>query len=319
MRCTGYTTKNEPCQNKVREAGGKCHIHEGGLTLLTYDLDRIQENEPFELRQGGRTYYISIDVNFRDLISEVKNLTDENKKLNIQMAELNVQYQTVIDDYDELERHIKKTMDSLTHKVKYSISYDRIIRDVKAETGLNLDVTNQTTQEIQRYKINTHENIVGLYREIADRGETIKKLNSELEKIKRRPAKSKPNDNYKIIKRENDDLRESVRTLKERVAAHSAISKICYSYELFDAFINETVEKITNYKRDYGAGIYNKITDFMRIRNINKICLDNLSISSAEFYEIFNNLRDTRNETCHPRLKKRDSKNITSAVNHYLT
>lgn len=151
----------------------------------------------------------------------------------------------------------------------------------------------------------------------------IKNYKLEIESLKNRPKsttffKKQPNDKYQIIKKENESLKEAVDTLKKRIQVHSELSKISYKYEILDTFINKTVEENTGRIRDYGAGIYNKITDFMRIRNISKICIDTLGITSEEFYKQFISLRNTRNETCHPRLKNRDLKNISKVIVQYI-
>lgn len=316
MNCSGYTYQNLPCKNKAK-MDGRCWVHARGVTLDTVDLDRITSSEPFEMRQGDRTYYVSIDKDIGDLRAEVKKLKDRNKELDDRVKQLTRKKDALLEYSNKLNTdllgYIGK-IEVLVERAKYSVSFNAIMK-VKCGGSLNMTVVDDKTGKSHMYIIARSEDIANLHQEI----DHLKKTIAKKQPISRKPVvRNKPTDNYKEVKKENDKLNKAVESLKERVATHSAISKVCYTYEAFDEYINDTVERITGYTRDYPAGIYNKISDFMRIKSINKICYKELGISSAEFYKQFTELRDERNRTCHPPLKKRDKKKIGSFIVDYL-
>ena len=309
MNCSGYTYKNLPCKNKA-QIGGRCWLHEGGVTLDTMDLERIEENRPFEMRQGDRTFYISINQSMGDLHSEVRRLKDRNEILYERLERLTEQRVKLLDYSGKLEAELlgyNQKIEIIKEKIKFSIPFSNILK-IKPGACLNMHVSDDTSGENYIYNISRSSDIEALHNE-------IKRLKFENKKLN---VKGKPNNNYKEIKKENDKLKEAVESLKERVAAHSAISKVCYTYEAFDKYINDTVERITGYTRDYPAGIYNKITDFMRIKNISRICYSDLGITASDFYKQFIDLRNDRNRTCHPQLKKRDKKRVADFIVDYL-
>ena len=233
-----------------------------------------------------------------------------------------------IEEYKEEMANLTKGLtvaaeitEDLSEKLKFSISHDAIS---KVKEGEHMEIEVATASgKLRHFVLMTRSYIGGLITKENDNKINIAALHREITRLKKVIAKKpvirdRPTDNHKEIKKENEKLNKAVGSLKERVAVHSAISKVCYTYEAFDKYINDTVERITGHIRDYPAGIYNKITDFMRIKNISKICYSDLGITASDFYKQFIDLRNDRNRTCHPELKKRDKKRITDFIVDYL-
>lgn len=206
----------------------------------------------------------------------------------------------------------------LKREIRNSVSLSKF-RDLNDNKGLKTEFMYLG----RNYKFITYrkEYIDSLNRGKLNDGEYIKDLELKIESLKKKKTfnKKKPkNDNYKVIKKENESLKEAVDTLKKRIKIHSELSEISYKYEIIDSFINKTVEDSTGRIRDYNTGVYNKINDFMKIQDINKICRDSLNLSANEFLEKFKEIRAKRNTICHPVVKSKDNKNILEATKYYM-
>jgi hypothetical protein len=340
--CEELTTAGVQCKNK--SPVGICPVHLKKLRVayvtnkaIISDLkDEVADlkkecSKEYEDKRGWEESWCEASNWCTEYKAEIKKLKREYLELGRELREeINAHKFTNSDHFKLVNEHMrlshlfdKLKADSVPHGLILTVSNNEALEvKIDDDSGISRIFVFVTKKCFDGVREVNHRltDAVKKIKHITRSPEDIREIARLKKAITKKPVtvNKPPNNNYKEIKKENEKLNKAVQSLKERVAVHSSISKVCYTYEAFDKYINDTVERITGHIRDYPAGIYNKITDFMRIKNISKICYSDLGITASDFYKQFIDLRNDRNRTCHPQLKKRDKKRVADFIVDYL-
>jgi hypothetical protein len=340
--CEELTTAGVQCKNK--SPVGICPVHLKKLRVayvtnkaIISDLkDEVADlkkecSKEYQEKRGWEESWCEVTNMCTEYEAEIKKLKREYCELSRELKDTSDSHHYTSKEYFGLmNEHMglsnlfdKLKAGSVPHGLILTVSDKEVLKvKIDDDNGISRNFVVVTkkcfdgVKEVNHHLIDAVKKIKHITRSPEDIRE-IARLKKAITK-KSVTVNKPPNDNYKEIKKENEKLNKAVQSLKERVAVHSSISKVCYTYEAFDKYINDTVERITGHTRDYPAGIYNKITDFMRIKNISRICYSDLGITASDFYKQFIDLRNDRNRTCHPPLKKRDKKRVADFIVDYL-